>query len=155
MEVMIAITIFAFFSIIFIINKANNVSDSFLLEEEIFLKQLCENVINELVIDPPEFKDSLELIPKTTTFDDHKEYEYTIEYKKFKVPDISKIQGNDENSDGNNSSIQSSLIKKISDSMGKMIWQARITVRNKETKFSYTLSTWLFNYKAKLDFNSI
>src|SRR3989339_694491 len=127
MEVMIAITLFATFMTVFALSFGKNRTDSTLMREDLFLQQLCEN--------------------KRT-------YEFEIEYKKFKIPDLNKITGNEDGEDGGdemNSGIQQSLYKKVQESLEKIIWQVKVTVINKSTKYSYSLSAWLYNYKAELN----
>ncbi len=156
MEVMIAITLFATFIAVFVLSHGQNLSDSRLIREDVFLQQLCENRLNELIINPPEFKESLTLMPEKKSYEKDGNYEFQIEYKKFKIPDLNKITGKEEDEEeGMNSGIQSSLYKKVQESLEKIIWQVKVTVTNKSTKYSYSLSTWLYNYKAEISISNI
>ena len=49
-EILIAITLFAFFIIAFLKNQGQNIYDSTFLKEEIILKELCENKLNEIIL---------------------------------------------------------------------------------------------------------
>ena len=60
--------------------------------EDILLKDLCENKISELVINPPTFNESLTLTKETKDVEDFEDYQTIVEYKKFFVPDMKKIQ---------------------------------------------------------------
>ena len=155
---MIALTIFSVFISAFIVSQGYNLSDSALLEEEIMLKELCNQKINEIILDPPRFRESLTLTPDKGTFENNKDYKYIVEYKQFKIPDISKIMGKDENEQNDqneNSAIQQTLMEKIKDNMEKILWQIRVKAVNKETDFSFELSTWLLNEKARIEFSDI
>ncbi len=158
-EVMIALAIFATFATIFVAGQGYNIKDSFMIKEEVRLKELCEEKINELIINPPEFKESLTLSPETKSFEnitdieadyDRSQYEYKLNFKKMKMPDLSLIMGNQEKADNDEPGIQENLLKKIKDNMEEMIWQVEVTVTNKTTKYSLSMSTWLFNDKAEV-----
>ncbi|HLE12472.1 MAG: hypothetical protein A2504_07730 [Bdellovibrionales bacterium RIFOXYD12_FULL_39_22] len=154
MEVMIAITLFATFMTVFALSFGKNRTDSTLMREDLFLQQLCENKINDLIVNPPDLKDGLTLMPEKKSYENNRTYEFEIEYKKFKIPDLNKITGNEDGEDGGdemNSGIQQSLYKKVQESLEKIIWQVKVTVINKSTKYSYSLSAWLYNYKAELN----
>jgi prepilin-type N-terminal cleavage/methylation domain-containing protein len=156
MEVMIAITIFTTFITVFVITNASNLTDSMLLREEITLRELCEDKVNELVLNPPEFREALTLSPETKTFEHNKKYKYSITYKRFIVPDLGKLTGTSEDDGGGESNaVQIALMKKVTDSMKEMVWQAEVTVTNTENDYFYTLSTWLYNEKAKIDMSAM
>ena len=60
MEVMIAISIFAVFATVFVTGQGYNLLDSSKLKDEMLMKDLCENKINEIITNPPELRDSLQ-----------------------------------------------------------------------------------------------
>jgi hypothetical protein len=45
------------------------------------------------------------------------------------------------------------VFEELKKNIEKIVWQARVTVTNKETKYSYSLSTWLTNYNEKIQIN--
>ncbi len=159
LEIMIAMTIFAVFITAYVVAQGGNLADSTLLREEIFLRQLCEERINEILFSPPELKDSLTLSNDTKTFEKYPTYEYTVKWKKLKIPDLSKFQAKSTDSDGQEdavaaaSGIEKTLMNKLKENMEKLIWQIEVTVKNKETSFNYTASTWVMNekYEVKID----
>ena len=61
LEVMIAMTVFSVFVAVYVTSQGYNISDSTLMREELMLQTLCENKINEIIISPPELRDSLTL----------------------------------------------------------------------------------------------
>lgn len=122
------------------------------MKEELKLRELCEQVINEVILDPPEFRLSLTLQPEVKTFEDDPEYEYKVAWKEFKMPEFSRLQSAEEGEENEENDGNAKLIlKKFQENMEKMIWQLEVTVTNKDTGFFYTLSTWLFDQKVKLN----
>ncbi len=159
MEVMIALTIFAVFIAAFVTSQGGNLNRSLNMREEVKLKTLAEEVITNLVVKPPPLKDSLTLSPETKTFENDSKYEYKIEFFRFELPDVSAIMAK-ENEDqpkngqeysGTQAAITRQIYKKIEKALKEMLWQVRVTVTNKETKFSYDLTTWLYNDEAKIE----
>ena len=175
LEVMIALTLFAFFVTAFLTSQGYNVADSTLSEEQLMLQQLCERKINELVIDPPKFTNAQTDMKETKTFEesDLKGYEYTLEMKKLVIPDFAQLfaqkdgtteeakdsydgnyfGANNQNSPTRNASLEKMVFEELKKNIERVIWQARVTVTNKDTKYSYTLSTYLTNYNEKIQLN--
>lgn len=172
-EVLIAITLFAFFVTAFLTAQGYNVSDSQLSEQQLVLQQLCERKINELYLDPPKFQNISTELKETKKFDETElaEFEYTLEIKKLTIPDFAQLFGQKDGVseegqnayDGNymdegnknqrNSALEKLVFEELKKNIEKMVWQARVTVTNKETKYSYSLSTWLTNYNEKIQLN--
>ena len=172
-EVLIAITLFAFFVTAFLTAQGYNVSDSQLSEQQLVLQQLCERKINELYLDPPKFQNISTELKETKKFDESEleEFEYTLEIKKLTVPDFAQLFGqkggvseegqdsyegnylDEGNSNSRNSAMEKLVFEELKKNIEKMVWQARVTVTNKETKYSYSLSTWLTNYNEKIQLN--
>ncbi len=172
-EVLIALTLFAFFATAFLTAQGYNVSDSALSEEQLMLQQLCEKKINELYLDPPKFQNMVGGLKETKTFEekDLSGYEYTLEIKKLTIPDFAQLFGqkegvskegsdaysgnymNENNTSKRNSGLEKMVFEELRKNIEKIVWQARITVTNKETKYSYSLATWLTNYNEKIQLN--
>jgi prepilin-type N-terminal cleavage/methylation domain-containing protein len=172
LEVMIAITLFAFFVTAFLTAQGYNVSDSELSEEQLMLQQLCEKKINELVLNPPKFQNLMETNKETKTFEESefKDYEYTLELKRLTIPDFAQLFGQkggvtdeaqdsydgnylNQNSNQRNSSLEQMVFSELKKNIERMIWQAKVTVSHKETKLNYSLSTFLTNYDEKAQLN--
>jgi hypothetical protein len=153
---MIALFMFSLFIAVFATSNGYNLSDSQMLKEEILLKQLAENKLNELILTPPKnFSKSLTLGGGTTkTIDGFDNYESKVIYKEFFIPDFNKITGQEGGDDGADKGIQQKVFAKIKENLEKIVWQVEVTIRNKDTDFSYSISTWLYNHKAKLNVNS-
>lgn len=161
-EVLIAIMLLAVFSTVYVTSQGNNILNSSIMREDALLARLCEEVINEIIINPPQFSASLTLAPETKSFEQsaYGNYEYTIEYKELEVPDIAKLvnskKGKDENESKNRDNeeganeIEKMILDQVQKNLKTMIYQVSVTVKNKKTNFNYTLSTWLSNNKAKI-----
>lgn len=172
-EVLIAITLFAFFVTAFLTAQGYNVSDSELSEQQLLLQQLCERKINELYLDPPKFQNITTELKETKKFDESElvAFEYTLEIKKLTIPDFAQLFGQKDgvSEDGKNayegnyldegnknqrsSALEKLVFEELKKNIEKIVWQARVTVTNKETKYSYSLSTWLTNYNEKIQLN--
>ncbi len=149
-EVLISVTVFSIFALSFVTGLGYNLLDSSSLKQEMILKDLCESKINEIIANPPELKDSLTISKETKTFDDYSDYSYTIQYKKFPVPDLKKILAPKDNSDEESEQAQlnNRIFGVFKENMEKMLWQVEVQVKNKSTEATFTLSTWLLNPAA-------
>jgi prepilin-type N-terminal cleavage/methylation domain-containing protein len=171
LEVMIAITLFAFFITAFLSSQSYNVADSGLSEQQLMLQSLAERKINELLLNPPKFTNADANMKETKKFEeqDLQDYEYTTEMKKLTIPDFGQLftqqnakeaSGDKENdylasgNQGNrNSALEKLVCEELKKNIERIIWQVRITVRNKQTDYSYTLSTFLTNYNERIQLN--
>ena len=171
LEVLIAITLFVVFTATFLTSQSYNVSDSVLSEQQLILQQLAEMKINELHLDPPKFQNlSTTGTVETKKFEETElsNFEYKLELKPLVIPDFSQLFGQGENNaeDPNasgsdyfdqtsqrNSQLEKLVFSELKKNVEKIIWQARITVTNKETNLNYTLSTWITNYNEKVQLN--
>ena len=160
MEVMIAIAIFTVFASVFVTGQGYNLLDSSKLKEEMLLKDFAENKMNDIIINPPELREAITMSKETKDVESNTDYQTTVEFKKFFVPDISKMSSSNdalEDSEKDNSP-QAQMEKKISkvfkENMEKMIWQVEVTVKNKNNDSSFKLSTWLYNQNADVQIGS-
>ncbi|MCK5884127.1 MAG: type II secretion system protein [Bacteriovoracaceae bacterium] len=158
LEVLIALSIFAFFASAYVTRESYNLSLSSHIKEEEKLKTLCEQVINQLIATPQEYSETLITRPETKKFEKEPEYEYTIEWKKLEMPDFNKLLPEDERRESGteaSSGIEKSLLAQVKSNLESMLWQVKVTVFNSKTKFSFSLSTWLYNDKAKVQFGGM
>jgi prepilin-type N-terminal cleavage/methylation domain-containing protein len=157
LEVMIALAIFSVFIVSYMISQGYSIKDSADLKENIKLRALCLQVIDETTVNPPVFRESLTLTPETKKFEDDENYKYTILWKRLIIPDIQKIKGSDPLEQEGKQDEQGAVQKKIFDNVKKnlemMIWQMEVTVESIETKNKFMLATWLYNDKAKVKFD--
>jgi len=155
-EVMIAIFLFAVFFAVYATSNGFNIASSEQLKEEILLRQLAQNKINEIIENPPkEFSKSLTLGPgKTKEVKGYENYTTTVVYKEMLLPDYKKMKGLDPeeaNEQNSNNQFEEKVYDKVKENMEKLIWQVEVTVKNKITEAKYSVSTWLYNQKAKVD----
>jgi hypothetical protein len=111
---------------------------------------------------------------ETKTFEDKdlSNFEYTLEVKKLTIPDFGQIFGQkgnvseegqgaysgnymNQNSSGSNrnAALEKMVFDELKKNIEKIVWQAKVTVTNKETKYSYSLATWLTNYNERIQLN--
>ena len=172
LEVMIAITLFAFFISAFLSSQGYNVADSVNSEQQLELHSLAERTMNELLINPPKFtnaqKNSIET--KKFTESEYSNFEYDLEIKKMEIPDFGQLfaqkgQGGEEGGGGDssyynnankanrNSGLEKVIFEQLKKNIERMLWQVRITVRNKETGMSYSLSSYITDYNQRVQLN--
>ncbi len=154
-EVMIAIAIFAIFASVFVTGQGYNILDSSKLKNEMLLKDLCQNKINEIIVNPPELRDSLTLTKEVKDVDGYPNYQYSIEYKKFTVPDMTKLQNSadEDEEDKKQSSFEKMLYDTFKENMEKIIWQVEVVIKDKTTEDTFRASTWLYNNNAEVNVN--
>ena len=173
LEVMIAITLFAYFVTAYLTSQGYNIEDSQLSEEQLTLQQLAEKKINELILDPPKFSNVTEDLKETKTFEESefKDYEYTLEIKKITLPDFAQLFSQkegatkeaEESYEGNyfnegsknqrNHELEKLVFNELKKNVEKILWQARVTITNKETKYKFSLSTFITNHNEKVQLN--
>ncbi|MFL5783542.1 MAG: prepilin-type N-terminal cleavage/methylation domain-containing protein [Bacteriovoracaceae bacterium] len=176
LEVMIAFVLFTLFVTAFLTSTGYNVSDSTKNEEQLLLETLCERKLNQIMLDPPKFQNITSSgLKETKKFEESalSNYEYTLEVKKLMMPDFTQMfaqkggtnQAADDAYEGNyfgngggakkggNGALEKMVFEELRKNIEKIIWQARVTVTNRETKASWSLSTYLTNYNEKVQIN--
>lgn len=148
-EVMIAMTVFAVFVSVFVMTNGNNLTDSQSFKDELKLRDLASTVINEIIIKPPQLTDALTLSPETKPFESDPNYTYTVEWKKFELPDYTKMMG--EGNDDPQAAFQKKVFEQVKTNMELMVWQLSVEARNKDTNMGYRLATWIYNSEAKVN----
>ncbi|MCO4792341.1 MAG: type II secretion system protein [Bacteriovoracaceae bacterium] len=159
LEVMISLAIFSVFIASFMVSQGYNIRDSEELRDEITLRNLAQQVMDETIINPPVFRESLTLTPETKTFEDHEDFTYTMTWKKFVIPDLDKIQGNDPTEQQGKreagDEVQRRIFDQIKKNLEKMVWQLEVTIESKVNGKKYSISSWLYDDKAKIRFDSL
>lgn len=150
-EVLIAMTLFAVFVTVFVVTNGSNLRDSVNFKDEMKLRDLATSVINEVMVNPPELTEGLTLSPETKPIEGMPGYTYTVEWKKFELPDYTKMMG--ENNEDPRAEFQKKVFEQVKENMEKLVWQLAIEVRNKDSNMSYRLATWIYNQKAKVVFS--
>ncbi len=155
-EVMIAIFLFAVFFAVYATSNGFNIASSEQIKEEILLRQLAQNKINELIENPPEeFSKALTLGKgETKKVEGYEVYSTTVIYKEMLLPDYKKMKGLDPeaaSSQEETNQFEEKVYEKVKENMEKLVWQVEVTVTNTITEAKYSVSTWLYNTKAKVE----
>ena len=151
LEVLIAITIFSIFLSAYVISQGQNLNDSAQLREDLVLRKLAEEVVNHIILAPPELSSALTLSPETKKFEDEYEnYEYTIEYKKIELPNLNELNKQEDEESSLNQNIQDKIYQQIKNNIENFLWQVAVIVKNTTSERSYTISTWIKHPKAKV-----
>lgn len=151
---MIALAIFAVFMVVFATSNSYNLLDSTNMKEEILLRQLAETTINDIILNPPKNLDkSITLGPgDIKTIEGYEDYESKVVYKEFTVPDMTKLKkAKGEDGDTPKNPMEDKVYEIIKENMEKLIWQVEVTIKNKKTNFTTTLSTWILNDKVEVN----
>lgn len=155
-EVMIALAIFAVFIAAYMTSQGTNIASSSRFKEEINMRNLAEIKINEIIVSPPPLEKSLELTPDTGAIEDAEGYTYSITYKSFLIPDLTKIQGGaDQQEEGQMVELEKRMFQTIKDNFEMLLWQVEVEITNSITGDKYRATTWIYNPKAQVRFNVI
>ncbi|MFT6070536.1 MAG: prepilin-type N-terminal cleavage/methylation domain-containing protein [Bacteriovoracaceae bacterium] len=147
-EVMIAMTVFAVFVSVFVMTNGSNLTDSRNFKDELKLRDLASTAINEILVNPPTLNEGLTLSPETKPVEDNPGYTYTVEWKKFELPDYTKMMG--ENNEDPQAVFQKKVFEQVKNNMELMVWQLAVEVRSLDSNMSYRLATWIYNKDAKV-----
>ena len=75
------------------------------------LYTLAGNMLNEVIIDPPDFKESLTSIKRFTPFENYPGYSYAIEMKKIELPSFEGLTGEEEDPQETNNLIRKKYLQ--------------------------------------------
>lgn len=153
-EVMIALTIFATFSLAIISTQSFNIDSSVKMSSELLLHNFAEMKMNEALLGKREFTNATENDIDTGNIDieGYKDYKFKIEYKKNKFPDFSQIMGKGEGEEENqdeNAGMKKMIFNKLKVQLEQLIWQITVTITNPDGE-EYSMSSWVTNSKAKI-----
>ena len=154
-EIMIAIAIFAVFVVVYISGQGTNVLDSIALRENAILQRLAQNKMNEIIVEPPEFRESLTSRRDVKEFEDYPGYSYFIDMKRLELPTFEGMTGEEtqDQEQQSNNAIQKRIYNQVRDNFERILWQVEVVVSNKETERSYSLATWIIDRDAQVRFN--
>ena len=107
------------------------------------MKNLLEQEVNQLIINPPEFTPSLLLSTENDykTIENFEAYEIRIQWFEFKLPDLSQLRRQSEDQSTNNAqeSIQTKIFNNVSKNLQALLWQLKVIIRTKRHKSLWTL----------------
>lgn len=151
LEVVVALSIFAVFATAFVQSQGTQVNISMGFQEELKMRNLAQQLINEIIMNPPELTESIFVSTDTKTFENDQNYSYNIAWNKFTLPDFSKLKTGNEGQ--GETGIEQRIAEKVRENMERLIFQLEITIINKQTGYSHTVTTWLYNDRAVLELN--
>lgn len=155
-EVLMAMTLFSFFIAAFMLSQGYNITSSSKMREDLQMHTLANRVIREKILNPPRFSNATENEIETKKFEEEaiNYYQYTIEYKKIILPDLSAmIPENQLNQNSSEQALQKKVFDKLKENVELMLWQIKVKVENTQTKQFVEQATWITNAEAKVDLN--
>jgi len=92
-EVLIAISVFAVFFIVFSNSFFQNQRASTELNEELIMSTLAEKIVRETLITPPVMNENLHNSNKKESFEEsiYKDYTYTVEWSRLELPNFGEL----------------------------------------------------------------
>ncbi|MGB0454242.1 MAG: type IV pilus modification PilV family protein [Bacteriovoracaceae bacterium] len=152
LEVVIALAMFATFATVFVQVQGTQVGISGTFPENLKLRSLAQKVVNELIVNPPTFNESLTATSTQKSFDDEEDYLYTLTWKKFTLPDFSKLKTQADDPEGKSASaIEKKISETVTKNMEKLIWQVDVEIESKLSGEKYNVTHWLYNVEAQVE----
>jgi type II secretion system protein I len=156
-EVMIALAIFAVYSVAMIVTQSSNIDGSIRLKDNLVLHNLAQMKMNEVLIDVKKFTNATESDPDTGSFEieGFKEFKFKVEYKKNEFPNFDQLMGKseDDTAQDQSSAIKKVIFEKLKKNVELIIWQVRVSVTHPVSGAVYDLSSWITDKDAKMDTN--
>jgi prepilin-type N-terminal cleavage/methylation domain-containing protein len=148
-EVLIAISVFAVFFIVFANSFFQNQRASSEINEEMLMSTLAEKIIRETLISPPVMNESLHKSNKKENFEDanYKDYSYSVEWARLELPnfgELMKLSNQDQEQDSQQS-IVGQVFKQVQESTKDILWQLRLTIVHTPSGRQYPVSLWIKN----------
>ena len=156
-EVLIALSLFAIFFVVFASSFFHNQKASAELNEEMIMSTLAERATRQILIDPPALNENLSTSVKKESFEDpYKEYSYSVEWKKLELPNFSELMNlNGENESANNKSIMDTIFKQVQEATKEIIWQLRLTIIHNPSMREYPVTLWVKNPDKELSLSGL
>jgi prepilin-type N-terminal cleavage/methylation domain-containing protein len=147
-EVLVAISIFAVFFIVFANSFFQNQRASTELNEELLMSNLAEKVIQETLVQLPPLTESLHKSNKKENFEaPNQDFSYTIEWARLEFPNFGDLM-NASNPDAEPSasqSIMTQVFKQVQEATKDTVWQMRLTIIHNTSGREYPVAFWLKN----------
>ena len=148
LEVIMAVAIIAIFGVALLTGIGGNVFRSGEMRAELKIVELLELKMNELVLDPPEFKETLlEEFSDEKDFEDFPGYTYSVRMHPFMLADYLSALGQGPESEDfeDGGELYRRVFNLVSKNVQKMVWQVEVTVTHTESERSQSVSTLLNN----------
>ncbi len=169
-EVIIALGLFASFAAAYISSQTMAVGDSTEMNFELKLHSLAANKINELIIAPPPYGDSLTRTTIAEAFDaPNADYSFEIKYFKIEIPDFAQLfqlSQQDENQSGvdnffskqreksqNQQGPMNMIFAELKRNVEEILWQIEVTVIHNPSGRQTALQSWVVNSEVPVQLN--
>lgn len=158
-EVMIALAIFGIFITSYMSGQGSNLRDSQNMRSEIELRSVAEAIINEIIIDPPELRESLTLSPTSQNYEENDNFSYLVEWRKFEIQEILNALTQTDSDSYDPEAVERAQMRErinqqIAKNMEQLIWQLMVTVEDRTTGERFSLSTFIYNDKGQVEFGN-
>ena len=156
LEMMIAMAIAAMFGVALLTGIGGNVFRSEEMRMELKVVELLEMKVNELILDPPKFSESLlEEFTDEKEFEDFPGYVYSVKMHPFMLADYLAAlgQGPESESFEDGGELYRRVFNLVSKNVEKMVWQVEVTVTHSASKHSQAVSTLLHDRDAGIQWD--
>lgn len=158
-EVLVAISVFAIFFVVFSSSFFHNKNASMELNEELAMANIAEKTLKEILLSPPTLTESLHKSEKKENFEDaaFKDYQYIVEWSRLEIPNFSELTRlSGDNKDQNaQSSIVAKVFKHVQEATKDSIWQLRLTIIHTPTEKKYPVALWFKNPNKEISLSGI
>lgn len=147
-EVLIAISAFAIFFIVFANSFFQNQRASTELNEELLMSSLAEKKVREILLNLPAFSESLHNSKKKENFEaPDQDFSYIIEWSRLDFPNFVDLMNanNPEEKNSGTQPIVNQVFKQVQEATKDIIWQMRLTVVHNSSGRIYPVSSWIKN----------
>ena len=154
LELMIAMAITAIFGVVLLSGIGGNVFRSEEMRAELKVVELVEMKMNEMVLDPPTFKENLLTeFTEEKKFEDFPGYTYSIKLHPFMLADYLAALGQGPESEEyeEQGELYRRVFNLVSKNVQKMIWQLEVTVTHTESQLAHSVSTLLYDRDASIE----
>ncbi len=157
-EVLVAISIFAVFFIVFANSFFHNQRASTELNQELAMSSLAEKVIRETLVAMPALSESLHKSNKKETFEaPNQDYTYTVEWSRLEFPNFGELMNaaNPEEEASANQSIMNQVFKQVQEATKDVVWQMRLTIIHTASGREYPVSFWVKNPNKEITLSGV
>ena len=152
MEILVAITIFAFFISLFTVGMGNNINDGINFRKSTQMANLAQLILEQNQAHPPKIDPAKNTDLITKAFEDNPNFQYTLKFSPIKIPSLAALKGEQEGGEKKGQDQAEQMIfEQITQNLEKMILQLEVTVTDLTTKETYITSTWLYNQEVKVE----
>lgn len=145
-EVLVAISIFAVFFIVFANSFFQNQRASTELNQELIMSNLAEKIIRQTLVALPPLSESLHNSNKKESFEaPDQDYSYTVEWSRLEFPNFAELMKsvNPEADPSTSQSIMDQVFKQVQAATKDVLWQMRLTIIHNPTGKAYPVSFWI------------